>query len=64
MGKRTGRQRLAQAYERAGLDTPAPAAHPDLAANKAQAAVLKGAQIQKGYSFGRGRLAASVKGKR
>jgi hypothetical protein len=64
MGKRTGRQRLAQAYERAGLDTPVPVPHPDVAANRAQMAVLKGAQIQKGYSFGRGKLAASVKGKR
>lgn len=64
MGKRTDWQRLAQARKTAGLDPLVAVPHPDTAANKAQVAILKGAQIQKGYSFGRGRMSGSVKGKR
>lgn len=64
MGKRTDWQRLAQARERAGLDPLVAVPHPDAAANKAQVAILKGAQIQKGYSFGHGKMSGSVKGKR
>lgn len=64
MSKRTDWQRLAQARKLAGLDPLIAIPHPDADGNKAQVAILKGAQIQKGYSFGRGKLAASVKGKR